>query len=124
MQDRALANPKIGVLYNKTVEEFLGADYLTGLRIKDAVSGQTEELPAGGTFVAIGHKPNTEIFKGQITLDAKGYIEPTDQTKTNVAGIFVAGDVRDYRYRQAVTAAGMGCMAALDAEKYLHMDQG
>jgi len=124
MIDRVKANPKIAIEYNKVVEEFTGADRLTGAKIKDVVSGLVEPRPIEGAFIAIGHKPNTEVFKGQIDLDVKGYIVPTDQTKTNVPGVFVAGDVRDYRYRQAVTAAGMGCMAALDAEKYLHMDQG
>ncbi len=124
MQDRAKANAKISIEYNKAVEEFLGTDRLTGVKIKDAVSGQVEERTIDGVFVAIGHKPNTEIFQGQLELDVKGYLVPTDQTKTKVSGVFVAGDVRDYRYRQAVTAAGMGCMAAMDAEKYLNMDHG
>jgi thioredoxin reductase (NADPH) len=124
MQDRAKANDKITIEYNKTVEEFLGSDHLTGIKVKDTVSGQVEERKIEGAFIAIGHKPNTEIFKDQIDLDAKGYIVPQDQTRTNVPGVFVAGDVRDYRYRQAITAAGMGCMAAMDVEKYLHMDQG
>ncbi len=124
MQDRVAANPKISIVLNKTVEEFTGDQRLTGVKVKDSVSGEISELPAGGAFVAIGHKPNTEIFKGQINLDEKGYIMPQEQTKTNVAGVFVAGDVRDHRYRQAVTAAGMGCMAALDAEKYMGADQG
>lgn len=119
MQDRILANPKVQVLYNKSVEEFLGDQSLTGGRIKDAVTGEVAEMQFGGAFIAIGHKPNTQIFQGQITLDEKGYIVPTDNTKTNIEGVFVAGDVRDFRYRQAVTAAGMGCMASLDAEKFL-----
>ncbi len=124
MQDRAKANPKITIEFNKVVEEFLGDSHLTGVKIKDIAINSVEERPIEGVFIAIGHKPNTDIFKGQIDLDAKGYIVPIDQTKTNVEGVFVAGDVRDYRYRQAVTAAGMGCMAALDAEKYLGMDHG
>jgi len=124
MQDRAKANAKISIEYNKAVEEFLGTDRLTAVKIKDTVSGQVEERAIEGAFVAIGHKPNTEIFQGQLELDPKGYLVPTDQTKTKIAGVFVAGDVRDYRYRQAVTAAGMGCMAAMDAEKYLNMDHG
>ncbi len=123
MQDRAKANPKIFIKYNTTVVEFLGTDRLTGIKVKDTVSGAVSEMPIEGAFVAIGHKPNTEIFKDQLELDAKGYLVPIDQTKTNVAGVYVAGDVRDYRYRQAVTAAGMGCMAAMDVEKYLH-DEG
>jgi thioredoxin reductase (NADPH) len=101
----------------------MGEDRLTGVSIKDTVSGATSDLAVEGAFIAIGHKPNTGIFRGQIELDDKGYILPSDQTKTSVPGVFVAGDVRDFRYRQAVTAAGMGCMAALDAEKYLHMDE-
>ena len=124
MQDRARANPKITIEYNKTVEEFLGTDHLTGVKIKDMVTNQTMDRQIDGAFVAIGHKPNTEIFSGQLELDAKGYVVPQDQTKTNLDGVFVAGDVRDYRYRQAITAAGMGCMAAMDAEKYMGHNQG
>ncbi|OGE82496.1 MAG: thioredoxin-disulfide reductase [Candidatus Doudnabacteria bacterium RIFCSPLOWO2_01_FULL_44_21] len=124
MQDRALANPKIRIEYNKVVEEFLGNDHLTGVKVKDLASNKSEERAIDGVFIAIGHKPNTEIFQGQIELDVKGYIVPKDGTKTSIDGVFVGGDVRDYRYRQAVTAAGMGCMAAMDAEKYLHLDQG
>jgi thioredoxin reductase (NADPH) len=124
MFDRAKANPKITIETNKIVSEFVGSDKLTGVKINDLKTGNTEERAIDGAFIAIGHKPNTEVFNGQIELDAKGYIVPKDQTKTSVEGVFVAGDVRDYRYRQAVTASGWGCMAALDAEKYLHMDQG
>jgi thioredoxin reductase (NADPH) len=124
MQDRAKANPKISIEYNKAVEEFLGSDHLTSVKVKDTISGQVLDRTIEGAFIAIGHKPNTEIFQGQLELDAKGYIVPKDQTRTNIDGVFVAGDVRDYRYRQAVTAAGMGCMAAMDVEKYLHMDEG
>jgi thioredoxin reductase (NADPH) len=119
MQERAQADPKISFLFNKSVVEFLGEERLTGVRLKDSVTGEITEMPIGGAFVAIGHKPNTEIFKGQIDLDAKGYIVPVEQTKTNVEGVFVAGDVRDYKYRQAVVAAGMGAMSSLDVEKYL-----
>ncbi len=123
MQDRVLTNPKITVEFNKAIEEFIGDGKLASVKVKDLVTTQVAERKIDGVFVAIGHKPNTEIFQGQINLDPKGYIVPTEHTKTNVEGVFVAGDVRDYRYRQAVTAAGMGCMAALDAEKYLHMDE-
>jgi len=119
MQDRAKANPKITIEYNKIVQEFVGTDRLGGAKVKDAVSGEVVERAFEGAFVAIGHKPNTDLFKDQISLDVKGYIEAVDSTRTSVEGVFVAGDVRDYRYRQAVTAAGMGCMAAMDAEKYL-----
>jgi thioredoxin reductase (NADPH) len=123
MQDRVLSNPKISVIYNTAVEEFLGTDRLESVKLKNS-DGSISEMKVGGAFIAIGHKPNTEIFKDQLKLDAKGYIIPQDNTKTSVSGVFVAGDVRDHRYRQAVTAAGMGCMAALDAEKYLNMDHG
>lgn len=118
MQERVLGNPKISVRYNTTVSEFVGNERLSGVRVKDATTGAEEVLEVEGAFVAIGHKPNTELFAGQIELDQKGYII-AQSTLTSVPGVFVAGDVRDYRYRQAVTAAGMGCMAALDAEKYL-----
>jgi thioredoxin reductase (NADPH) len=124
MADRAKSNPKITIEFNKTVDEFLGAEKLTGAKIKDTLTGTVEERAIEGAFIAIGHKPNTEIFKDQIELDAKGYIVPQDSTRTNVPGVFVAGDVRDYRYRQAITASGMGCMAALDMEKYIEMDHG
>ncbi|MGE5392210.1 MAG: thioredoxin-disulfide reductase [Candidatus Saccharibacteria bacterium] len=118
MQDRVLNDPKIAIKYNTTVAEFLGNERLTGIKLKDIKTGAEEVLNVEGAFVAIGHKPNTELFAGQIELDAKGYIVPNGTT-TSLSGVFVAGDVRDYRYRQAVVAAGMGSMAALDAEKYL-----
>ncbi|MBI3952711.1 MAG: thioredoxin-disulfide reductase [Candidatus Doudnabacteria bacterium] len=124
MAQRAKDNPKITILYDKTVQEFLGDEKLTGILVKDAKSGEVEEVKIGGAFIAIGHKPATGIFAGQIEVDEKGFVVATDQTRTNVAGVFVAGDVKDHRYKQAVTAAGMGCMAAMDAEKYLGMDQG
>ncbi|MDP4001069.1 MAG: thioredoxin-disulfide reductase [bacterium] len=124
MQDRAGANKKIVIEYNKEVDEFLGGEKLTGGKIKDRISGQVEEKKFEGAFIAIGHKPSTDLFQGQITLDDKGFIIADDNTKTSVPGVFVAGDVQDHRYRQAVTAAGMGCMAALDVEKYLEMDHG
>lgn len=119
MQDRVLSNPKISVMYNATIEEFLGEEKLKSVKIKDKVSGEVKEIPIEGVFEAIGHKPNTDMFKGQLDLDEKGYLIPTDNTFTKVPGVFLAGDVRDYRYRQAITASGMGCMAAMDAEKYL-----
>jgi thioredoxin reductase (NADPH) len=124
MQDRVRANSKITIEYNKVVEEFLGDQKLAAVKVKDVQTGNIDERPIEGAFIAIGHKPNTEIFQNQIDLDPKGYIVPIEQTRTKVPGIFVAGDVRDYRYRQAITAAGMGCMAALDAEKFLEMDHG
>ena len=124
MLERAQKNPKIEFRTNVVIEEFLGDAKLSGLKIRDTKSNDVFEMAAEGAFIAIGHKPNTEMLKGKIDLDEKGYIKPTDQTKTNIPGVFVAGDVRDYRYRQAITAAGMGCMAAIDAEKFLEMDQG
>ena len=124
MQDRVLNNAKISVMYNTTIQEFLGDEKLRAVKTKDTVTGEEKEMPIEGVFVAIGHKPNTSLFEGQLDLDDKGYINPIDNTKTKVPGVFVAGDVRDYRYRQAISAAGMGCMAALDAEHYLGMDHG
>lgn len=124
MLDRAKSNPKIEFQTSKTIEEFLGDQKLTGVRVRDVATNETSVVPIEGVFVAIGHKPNTEIFKGMLELDEKGYIVSKEQTKTNIPGVFVGGDVRDYRYRQAITASGMGCMAAMDAEKYLEMDHG
>ncbi len=119
MAERALNHPKIEVIWNSAVTEVLGADATEALRLKNLVTGEESVLPADALFIAIGHDPNTAIFKGQIELDAAGYIVSADGVKTNVEGVFVAGDVYDVRYKQAVTAAGSGCKAALDAEKYL-----
>lgn len=121
MQDRAKANPKISFIWNSGVEEVLGTDGVTGVRLKDLVTGKTSEVPCEGVFVAIGHEPNTGFLKGHVKLDDKGYIvlpeRPT--TKTNVTGVFAAGDVQDVIYRQAITAAASGCQASIDAERYL-----
>jgi thioredoxin reductase (NADPH) len=119
MIQRAKENPKVSFLMNKTIEEFVGEDHLTAVKLKDAKTGETTDLKIDGAFVAIGRKPSTEVFKGQIDMDAKGYIDVKEYSKTNIDGVFVAGDVSDYRYRQAVVAAGAGCMAALEVEKYL-----
>jgi hypothetical protein len=119
MQERAFANLKITFVWNSVVTEVLGKEKVTGVRIKDARSGKTRDLAVDGVFVAIGHEPNTSIFRGQVEMDNRGYIRVEEHTRTNVPGVFVAGDVHDHRYRQAVTAAGFGCMAAMDAEKYL-----
>jgi thioredoxin reductase (NADPH) len=113
------AKPNVEFLLNKTVEEVLGEEKITGVKLKDTETGEVKEMPIEGLFVAIGHKPSTDFLKGQIDLDEKGYIAVKDNTKTSVEGIYVAGDVADQRYRQAVTAAGAGCMAALDVEEYL-----
>ena len=115
---RAQTNPKISFLWNKEVTTVLGADAVEGILLHDVQSGETSELAIQGLFVAIGHTPNTAIFKDHLALDEHGYIV-ADGTKTNVEGVFVAGDVEDIRYRQAVTAAGSGCRAALDAERWL-----
>jgi thioredoxin reductase (NADPH) len=120
MVDRALANPKIEVTWNATVSEILGEDAVTGARLLDTVNGQTTEVRTDGVFMAIGHDPNTSLFTGQLDLDAAGYIvvdEP--RTFTSVEGVFAAGDITDAIYRQAVTAAGQGCKAAIDAERFL-----
>ncbi|HEV2673236.1 MAG TPA: thioredoxin-disulfide reductase [Aliidongia sp.] len=123
MQDRLFANPKIRVIWNSSVEEIVGEQNpprVTGLKLKDTVTGAESALAVDGFFVAIGHTPVTDIFKDQITLDADGYIVTRpDSTATNIPGVFAAGDVKDKIYRQAVTAAGMGCMAALEAEKFI-----
>jgi thioredoxin reductase (NADPH) len=119
MQARALANPKIRFVWNSVVEDVLGENTVTGLVLRDVTTGTTSILPVAAVFVAIGHHPNTELFAGQIELDRAGYIKVLENTFTNLPGVFAAGDVHDSRYRQAVTAAGDGCKAALDAEKYL-----
>lgn len=121
MQDRVMKNPKISVIWNVGVEEILGENGVTGVRLKNLVNGETQVLECEGFFVAIGHEPNTGFLKGQLQLDDKGYIvlpkRPT--TYTSVKGVFAAGDVQDVIYRQAITAAASGCQAAIDAERYL-----
>jgi len=119
LQEKAFADPKITFIWNSTVQEILGKDRVEGVRIRNVVSGEESVLNCDAVFLAIGHKPNTEIFQGQIELDQAGYIATRDGTKTNIEGVFAAGDVTDSRYRQAVAAAGSGCKAALDAERYL-----
>jgi thioredoxin reductase (NADPH) len=119
MADRALNHEKISFIWNTAVEEVIGEDNTTALRLKNLIDGEETTLAADALFIAIGHDPNTAIFSGQLTLDKAGYIVSDDGVKTNVEGVFVAGDVYDIRYKQAVTAAGMGCKAAIDAEKYL-----
>jgi thioredoxin reductase (NADPH) len=122
MQDRALKNERISFIWNSVVEDILGDDVVTGVRLKNVVMGTTTTLPCSGVFVAIGHHPNTALFIGQIDMDAKGYIvTKPGTTSTSVPGVFAAGDVQDSTYRQAVTAAGTGCMAAIDAERYLEL---
>ena len=121
MQEKAFANPKIEFAWNSEVEDILDVSkgVVTAIVLRDVVTGARTELPVEGVFVAIGHTPNTSLFKGQLDLDENGYIVTHHGTRTSIAGIFAAGDVQDHVYRQAVTAAGTGCMAAIDAERYL-----
>jgi thioredoxin reductase (NADPH) len=121
MADRVLTHPKIRVLWNTQVSEVLGYDHVTGLRITDTVTGESREMDVGGLFIAIGHTPNTGFLGGQIELHPSGYIRTPEpwRTVTSVPGVFAAGDVMDSFYRQAITAAGTGCMAALEAERWL-----
>ena len=120
MQHRVTATSNIDLRYNTEVDEVLGDMVVEGLRMKNNQTGEKEEIAITGLFIAIGHKPNTDIFKGQLTMDDTGYlITEGKSTKTNLPGVFASGDVQDKEYRQAVTAAGTGCMAALDAERYL-----
>ena len=125
MEDRARANDKIEFVTNAVVEEVLGENSVTGVTIRDVNTDETTELPADGLFVAIGHDPNTKLFVGQLELDDAGYIvTKPGSTETSVEGVFAGGDVVDHTYRQAVTAAGMGCMTALDAERWLAAREG
>jgi thioredoxin reductase (NADPH) len=123
MQERALNNPKIDVIWNSKIESMVGDPQnggLTGVVLKDTLSGETSELECDGVFIAIGHTPNSDLFRGKLDLDEKGYIlTGADNTHTSVDGVFASGDIQDTVYRQAVTAAGSGCMAALDAEHFL-----
>ncbi len=122
MQNKAMNNEKISFRWNSVVEEVLGDAAVTGLRLRDSVTNDTATLDCKGAFVAIGHTPNTHIFRGQIELDANGYIRTSHGTATSVPGVFAAGDVQDPHYRQAITAAGTGCMAAMDAERFLEAE--
>jgi thioredoxin reductase (NADPH) len=121
MQDKAFANPKIEFVWDSEIAEVkdVARGEVTGIVVRNLKTGMLTELPLDGVFIAIGHTPNTALFKGQIELDANGYIVTRDGCHTNVPGVFAAGDVQDHIYRQAVTAAGSGCMAAIDAEHYL-----
>jgi len=121
MQDKAFANPKIEFRWNAVVEEVKDASggRVTGVVLRDTITGETSELAVEGVFVAIGHTPNTKLFVGQLEMDPNGYLVTHSGTKTNVPGVFACGDVQDHTYRQAITAAGSGCMAAIDAERYL-----
>ncbi|WP_328997938.1 thioredoxin-disulfide reductase [Kribbella sp. NBC_00709] len=120
MADRAKANDKIEFAWNSEVDKIHGDDKLTGITLKDTVTGETRHLPTTGLFIAIGHDPRSELVKGQVDLDPEGYVlVKADSTETNLKGVFASGDLVDHTYRQAITAAGTGCAAALDAERYL-----
>ena len=120
MQERALKNPKLEIIWDSVLEDAIGADYVTGARIKNIKTNETRDIEVGGIFYAIGHTPNTSIFNGQLDLDDAGYIKIKLGTQeTSVEGVFAAGDVHDHKYRQAITAAGTGCAAALEAERWL-----
>jgi thioredoxin reductase (NADPH) len=122
MVDRAKANPKIDIRMNTAVDEVIGDAKVSGLRLRDTVTGETEVVGMEGLFIAIGYKPNTEVFKDWLEVDDKGYLVVTDETGSKVDGVFIAGDVHDHRYRQAVTAAADGCKAAIDAERWLEAE--
>jgi thioredoxin reductase (NADPH) len=119
LQDKAFENPKIEFLWNSVVSDIIGDKKIASIVVRDVYNGKEQKIQAGGLFVAIGHDPNTGIFTGQLELDDKGYIALKNNSLTSVEGVFAAGDVHDYRYRQAITAGGFGCMAALDVEKWL-----
>ncbi|MFZ9015439.1 MAG: NAD(P)/FAD-dependent oxidoreductase, partial [Ilumatobacteraceae bacterium] len=120
MQERAFANPKIEFLWNHTVSDIRGVDKVEGIEVTNTVDGTVSDLDVTGVFVAIGHRPNTDLFAGQLDLEDNGYLRTRpDSSETNVPGVFACGDVQDQTYRQAITAAGSGCMAAIDAERWL-----
>jgi thioredoxin reductase (NADPH) len=119
MQDRAFANPKVRFAWNSVVTDIIGDTKVEGVKLRDTVTGETSTLAAAAVFVAIGHAPTTELFAGQVEVDADGYIITREGTATSVEGVFACGDVVDHVYRQAITAAGMGCMAAIDVERWL-----
>jgi thioredoxin reductase (NADPH) len=125
MAERVMQNPKIEVMWNTEVTEVLGdGKSMTGAKIKNTVNGEVKELPITGLFLAIGHKPNTELFSGMLDMDETGYlITQPNTTYTKIPGVFAAGDVQDHVYRQAITAAGTGCMAAIDAERWLEANE-
>ena len=120
MAERAAANPKIDFIWNTEVIDVLGGENVTGLKLKNTINGEESEKNFDGLFVAIGHSPRSELLKGQIDLDSEGYVKVEGRTtKTNLKGVFACGDLVDHTYRQAITAAGSGCQAALDAERFL-----
>jgi thioredoxin reductase (NADPH) len=123
MQERAKKNPRVHFIWNSTVDEVLGATKVEGARLRNLVDDSLKDVEADGVFVAIGHVPNTAIFKGHLEMDAAGYIITKNGSRTSVPGVFAAGDCQDHVYRQAITAAGSGCMAAIDAERFLEAEE-
>jgi thioredoxin reductase (NADPH) len=119
LRKEAFANPKISFVWDSEVKDVIGEDKVRGVRVRNLVDGKETEMQVDGLFVAIGYDPNTEVFRGQLGLDEKGYLKVSNETESSVPGVFVAGDVRDFRYRQAVTAAADGCKAVIDAEKFV-----
>ena len=124
LQDRAVKNPRISFIWDSTINDVLGDNKVTGVKVQNLQTGNASVVQTDGVFVAIGYEPNTSVFKGKLELDAKGYVVTRDETETNVRGVFAAGDVRDYRYRQAVTAAADGCKAAIDADRFILEEYG
>ena len=123
MARRVLEHPKVKVRWNALPVEVLGGDAVTGLRLRDTITGAEDDLPVDGVFVAIGHDPATALFRGQLDLDERGYLRTFENTSTSVPGVFAAGDVSDSTYRQAITAAAAGCRAAIDAERWLEAQE-
>lgn len=124
MADRVLANPKVEVLWNSALEDVLGENEVKSIKVKNLETNEINEMPMQGVFIAIGHKPNTDIFKGQLTMDEAGYlVTEAKSTYTSIPGVFASGDVQDKIYRQAISAAGTGCMAAMDAERWLESQE-
>jgi thioredoxin reductase (NADPH) len=126
LQDRVMKNDKIAFIWDTVVEEIIGDTDagVTSTRLRNVKTGAEEELPVDGVFLAIGHVPNTKVFEGQLKLDEQGYIVTDSRMHTNISGVFACGDCQDYLYRQAVTAAGTGCIAAIEAEKFLAEVEG
>ena len=124
LQDRATKNPKISFIWDSSVEDVIGDNKVTGVKVQNLHSRQGSVVETDGVFVAIGYEPNTSIFRGKLELDLKGYVVTRNETETNIRGVFAAGDVRDYRYRQAVTAAADGCKAAIDADRFILEEYG
>jgi thioredoxin reductase (NADPH) len=122
MQERAFANPKIEMVWDSEVSEIQGDTKLSGIEIRNLKTGATSHLPVTGLFVAIGHRPNTDLFVGQLDLDDNGYLVTGPGSATNIPGVFACGDVQDHTYRQAITASGSGCMAAIDAERWIEAE--